>query len=1039
MTVLEGFRLSPQQQRLWLLQQASHSRLFDARCVLSIEGDLDKAALNEALEQVVARHEILRTLFHHLPGMRFPLQVIVERISLAVEDYNLGALSPSEQDAQLEALQAALGRRRFDFERGPLLSVALVALAPRRHMLLLRLPALCADSASLASLAHEIRSAYAACLGHPQPLDEPAQYVDLSEWQHELLESEEMRAGREYWRRQNLGTQPPLTLLFGEPPALSQEFEPRALALPLRPEVLAGVEALARRYDVPAAVVWLACWQTLLGRLSGQEELIVGTAYDGRKYAELERALGLFARYLPLRGLLPPERPFSALLEQLGASWHAAYKWQEYFSWEQAGATQDSSAAPAFFPFHFEVERLNGDGAAAGVSFSTTGQRACIDRFSLKLVCIEKLDSPVVELHYDAGACSDADAGRLAGRFAALLEQVIERPQAAIGEFGLLSEDERRQVLIEFNATQSAYAADTLMHRLFEEQAARRPDQIALVYEDQQLTYAALNARANRLAHELRAMGVGPDIPVALGLERSPELIVGLLAILKAGGAYVPLDLSTPADRLNVMVAESRAAVLLTTQEQRTKPVLSEVEGNKEQKIDSTTDRKGVLHTPLAAHTPPVDDARAPDTTPQPTVVDPLANWERIARMPDANPDVAMEPDHLAYVIYTSGSTGTPKGVAVTHRQLAGYVAGIRERLDLAAGTSFATVSTIAADLGNTAIFPALCGGGCLHLIATERVTDADALAGYFSRHPVDCLKIVPSHLAALLASATHPARLLPRRRLVLGGEPAHWELVDRIAALAPECRIFNHYGPTETTVGVLTYPVGQRPPTGQPAIVPLGRPLPNTQIYLLDGYGHPVPIGMVGELYIGGAQVARGYLHRPDLTAERFVPNPFTENKEQRTKNKEPKIEDRELKIEDSSLAAQEKLSSILYPPSSSRLYRTGDLARHRPDGTIEFLGRADDQVKIRGFRVEPGEVAAVLRRHPVIQDAAVVAREHAPGDTRLIAYLVPARQLPVWRLLGFEREGRIAGSARYELPNEMVIAHLNANETEIPVRRDL
>ena len=451
-------------------------------------------------------------------------------------------------------------------------------------------------------------------------------------------------------------------------------------------------------------------------------------------------------------------------------------------------------------------------------------------------------------------------------------------------------------------------AVSSCLHQLIEAQAARTPQRTALRFEQQRLTYGELERRAGRLAAHLRALGAGPEVLVGLLLERSLEMVVGMLGVLKAGAAYVPMDVSFPEERLAFMHADAGLRLVLTQ--------------------ESLLPR-----LPAGARGVCLD----------------AFDWD--APQEAAQGDVSVGPQNLAYVIYTSGSTGRPKGVCIEHRSIVSYVQGVAERLQLEQGMSFATVSTIAADLGNTVIFPALASGGCLHVISRERAESPAQLAEYFARERIDVLKIVPSHLAAF-QGASDPGAVLPARRLILGGEPSRLDWIERLRALSPACRIFNHYGPTETTVGVLTYKVGAHLPSTPSGMLPLGRPLPGTRIHLLDEQGRPVPAGEKGELCIAGPGVARGYLNRPDLTAARFVSDP---------------------------IGAQPDL----------RMYRTGDVARLLPDGDLEFCGRVDDQVKVLGYRVEPGEIEAALREHPAVQDAVVLARMDDAGASQLVAYV--------------------------------------------------
>jgi amino acid adenylation domain-containing protein len=456
-------------------------------------------------------------------------------------------------------------------------------------------------------------------------------------------------------------------------------------------------------------------------------------------------------------------------------------------------------------------------------------------------------------------------------------------------------------------------AADACLHELIEAQARRTPDAVALAFEGRRLTYGELDRRASRLAQHLGTLEVGPDVLVGLLVERSLEMVVGILGVLKAGGAYVPMDSSFPEERVAFMCADAKVRLLLT-------------QASLSAKLPS-----------VAAQVVRLDEF----------------DWNGSeAGTPG---DARAHPDHLAYVIYTSGSTGRPKGVCIEHRNIVNYVLGVAERLQLEAAMNHAMVSTIAADLGNTVLFPALATGGCLHLISQERAQSQAMLSDYFSREKIDVLKIVPSHLAAL-QSGRNPQQVMPASRLILGGESSRLDWIERLRALSPQCEIYNHYGPTEATVGVLTYHVGAQLPSTRSGTLPLGRPLPNSRVYLLDRHGQPVPIGEPGELCIGGGGVARGYFDRPDLTAEKFVADPFSTD-------------------------------------PGARLYRTGDLARCLAEGAIDLCGRIDHTVKLHGYRVELGEIEGALREQGGVQDAVVLVREGDSRDKQLVAYVAPER----------------------------------------------
>ena len=913
--IIEGYRLSPLQKNLWLLQQVEQRLPYRASCAVLIDGHLNTEAFQAALERVVNRYEILRTTYRCLPGMTIPLQVITDNGMPPAQDSDLSALDPRQQEGKVAAFFQETGQLPVDFEHGPLLRMSLAHLSPNKRMLLVMLPALCADLATLRNLVREISRSYAACLRGEDLADELMQYADISEWQNELLESKDTEKGREYWCKQDFSTLRVLKLPFENRPGEEPGFEAAFLALEIKPEIGRKIAAFVRQHDTSTSVFLLSCWQILLWRLTGQPDMIVGAAYDGRIHKELEETLGLLARFLPLRCHLDESFRFSDILAQTKAAANEIREWQEYFALEDVSGLARNSSELIFFPFEFTFEEQAATYSVSGASFSISTEYVCIDRFKMKLSCVLRDDSLDTEFHYDTNLYEADDIKRLAGQFHALLESAVNQPEVPIGELNILTDAEKHQLLSEFNDTKSDYPRGKCIHQLFEEQVERTPNNVAVVYEDQQLTYRELNSRANQLARYLKRIGVQPETLVALCVERSLEMIVGLLGVLKAGGAYVPLDPVLPKDRLAFMLEDSRVSVLLTQE---------------------------CLLDKLPAHTAQV------------ICLD--RNWQEIAEESNDNAHAGTRPDNAVYVLYTSGSTGKPKGVVVEHRQLLNYVNGILPRLDLPKGASFATVTTIAADLGNTAIFPSLCTGGCLHVLSQERASSPDALGDYFTSHAIDCLKIVPSYLEILL-TGDRPAQVLPRRRLILGGEACSWALIEKVQVLSPNCVILNHYGPTETTIGATTYLVPKNLGKDRPATPPIGRPIANTETYVLDSHLQPVPIWVAGELYIGGGGLARGYYNHPDLSAEKFILNPLSN---------EP----------------------------GARLYKTGDLVRYLPGGDIAFIGRIDNQVKIRGFRVEPGEIEAVLGQHHGVREAIVIAREDGTGDKKLVGYVVPHRE---------------------------------------------
>ncbi|MEB3219801.1 MAG: amino acid adenylation domain-containing protein [Nostocales cyanobacterium 94392] len=913
---LEGFKLSPHQKHLWLLQQNESQLPYRVQCAITITGNLNIDVLKTVLKNVINQYEILRTNFHCLPGMTVPLQVIAETSDICINKYinefNFIGLPQEEQENKIESLFAELKGRPFQLEKDLPLQIYIITLSPTKYILMLSLSALIADTFTLKVLLKKISSSYVACLGDKHILDEPMQYADIAQWQNELLESKESELGKEYWRKQDVSLIDNVKLWFENKQIAISPFQPEYLSLNIGNDFIKQIESITKIYKVNNSDFLLACWLILLWKITRQSDIFIGITGDGRKYEELNQALGLLSKHLPHFYHLEAEFKFSEILKKVHKLVNNAYEWQEYFIWQETVNSQ------SFCPISFEFEEYP-ELSAGNLSFSLYNQYSCIDKFKIKLTCLLQSDNLIAQFYFDSKLYNLQDIKTLSEQFQNLLASAIQNPESSIARLNILGDRQRQQLLIELNNTQKQYPQDKCIHQIFEEQAEQTPDKIAVVFEEQQLTYYELNTRANQLANYLQSQGVKPEVLVGVYLERSLEIVIALLAILKAGGAYLPLDPALPPEGLAYRLQDAQVPVILT---------------------------QGALVKKI------------PDLKTQIVSLD--TNWEVIAQERTSKPNNFVTTKNLVYVLFTSGSTGKPKGVAVEHQQLVNYVNAIKERLNLSVCNRFATVSTFAADLGNTVIFPALCTGGCLYLVSPEYASNPEVLADYFHRHSIDCLKIVPSHLSGLLTSSD-AAKILPRKRLILGGEASSWKLIEQIQQLAPECLIFNHYGPTEATVGVLTYPIKLEETIDYSGNVPLGRPIANTQIYILDSLLQPVPIGVPGELYLGGAGVARCYLNRPELTNEKFISNPFGETQE------------------------------IGF---GQRLYKTGDLARYLPDGNIEFLGRIDNQVKIHGFRIELGEIESALRRHSNIRETVVLAREDTPGNKCLVAYVVAEKQ---------------------------------------------
>ncbi|MBW4497711.1 MAG: amino acid adenylation domain-containing protein [Oscillatoria princeps RMCB-10] len=950
--------LSLGQQALWFLyQMAPESVAYNAFNAALIHSTIDIKAWHRAWQNIVNRHPILRTTYTAIKGKTF--QVIHQQLKLPLQEIDASHWNENELKEKI-FLEA---ERLFNLEKEPAWRVTLFTRSEREHILLLTMHHIASDLWSSDLLFNELRLWYTAETEQvslqqiEDSLPKNTPYPQFVHWQSEMLSGPKGEKLWEYWQKQLSGELPILNLPTDRPRPPVQSFRGETHIFRLNEELIRGLGEVARATGTTLYKLMLAAYFALLYRYTNQEDILVGTPMLGRPGREFKGVVGYFVNSVVLRASLSGNLTFQDLLAQLSSKVKEAQRHQDYpfpLLVEKLQPQRDPSRSPLFqVNFTWQKQRWCESGKELGFKmepYPIGHQRGAT--FDLDVMVMEMGEVFQVGWEYNTDLFDGATISRMAGHFQNLLEGIVANPHQKLSELPLFTAAERHQLLVEWNNTnivqiKSSFAALTAspslkgrggekrknyassqlgfalksqkcVHQLFEVQVELTPDAVAVVFEDKPLTYRQLNAKANQLAHHLQKLGVKPEVLVGICVERSLEMMVGLLGILKAGGAYVPLDPAFPKQRLAAMLEDSQVPVLVTSSHL----------------VDGLLTRQ--------------TDAVCLDT-----------DWETIALESEENPVSVVRPEHLVYVIYTSGSTGTPKGVAIEHRQLLNYLHSIQQILNVP-NASFATVSTFAADLGNTVIFPALCGGGCLHIISQDRATDPKALAEYFRQHAIDCLKIVPSHLKALLAET---ASILPRKRLILGGEALSWELVEKVWECAPDSLIFNHYGPTETTVGVLTYQVKHGQVRRDSQTVPLGRPISNTEIYILDSHFQPVPVGTAGELYIGGAGLGRGYLNRPELTAEKFIANPFAG------------------------------------APGEARLYKTGDKARYLPDGNIEFLGRIDNQVKIRGFRIELGEIESLLVQHPDVRSAVVIAREDTPGDKRLVAYVVPKQEpAPTW-----------------------------------------
>jgi amino acid adenylation domain-containing protein len=903
--------LSFAQQRLWFLERlGSAGAAYHIPVRLRLRGELDRDALGRALDRIVARHEALRTTFEQVDG--HPVQRIAPAGESAFRllDHDLRAHPEAESEFRLVMAEEA--GAPFDLERGPLIRGRLVRLAGDDHALLVTMHHVVSDGWSMGVLTRELSALYGAfSRGEPDPLPALAiQYADYAAWQRRWVDGEVLQAQVDYWKETLSGAPELLVLPTDHPRPARQDFAGASVEVVIDEALTAGLKALSKRHGTTLFMTLLAGWSVVLGRLTGQDDVVVGTPTANRGRGEIEGLIGFFVNTLALRVDLSESPSVSRLLKRVKERVLGAQASQD-IPFEQVVELVRPARSLAHAPL-FQVMLTWQNTPRRGLELPGL-ELAPVERaeqvaakFDLSLFLAEAGGRVAGGMEYATALFERATVERCVAYFRRVLEGMVAGESRSVAELPLLPEAERRQVLEAWNATAQAYPGELCIHALIEARVERAPHAVAVAHDGEPLTHAELDARASQLAHHLRGLGVGPDVRVAICVERGPEMIVGVLAVLKAGGAYVPLDPSYPADRLRYVLADSAPAALLT-----------------QASLAGAFADVGVPRIELDAGS--AAWAGRPRTTPE---------------------GVGVRPDHLAYVIYTSGSTGRPKGVMVRHRGLAHYALWAAARYTGGQPLAFALYSSIAFDLTVTSVFVPLLTGGSIVVYADSAEGDTP-IQRVFAEARVDVVKLTPAHLALLGGRELRAGRI---QRLIVGGEELKAPLARAVVeASGGRLEIYNEYGPTETVVGCMVHRFDAL--LDQGAAVPIGRPISNTRIYLLDASGQPVPVGVVGELYVGGVGVARGYLDRPGLTAERFVADPFGGR-------------------------------------AGACMYRTGDLARRRPDGSIEYLGRDDFQVKVRGFRIEPGEIEARLSAEPGVRGAVVLAREDVPGDRRLVAY---------------------------------------------------
>ena len=882
--------LSFSQERLWFLDQLEPgSDVYNVPSAVRLTGALDAAALRRALAEVVRRHEALRTVFAVHAGR--PAQVVREDLRPPLPLVDLTALPEPTREAQVRRLLAEDSRRPFDLAAGPLLRHALVRVGEGEHVVLLTFHHIVSDAGSIGTFVREVAALYAAFMrGLPSPLPElPVQYADFARWQRQWLDGAVLDTWLGWWRERLAGV-PVLQLPGDRPRPAVQSFRGGMCPFALSEELSASLRALARARGATLFMTLLAAFEALLSRYSGQEDFAVGSPVAGRDRRETEDLIGFFVNTLVLRAPLGGSPDFKTLLDRVRAGSLEAYAHQgvPFERIVQELAPERNLSSTPLFQIMLAFQTAPQDRLELpGLTLTPITDQFSTSKFDLSLMAFDAGPRISGQWVYATSLFDAETIARWAGHFQVFLAGLAADPGRRISELPLLTQDEREQVLVEWNRPAVDHPEGGFVHQLFEEQVARTPDAVAVVFEGETLSYRELNARANRLARRLRRLGAGPEVLVGISAERSFEMVVGLLAILKAGSAYVPLDPSLPAERLAFMIEDAGIGLLLT----------------QEQLL------------------PPADES------------------------PD-NPAFPVFPENPAYVIYTSGSTGQPKGVVVSHGALGNRLQYARAG-DVLETEVLLQKATISFDVSVLEIFGPLVTGGRTVLARPGGQQDTPYLVRLIQEQRVTYIAFPPSLLSVLFEEEDFD-RCDSLRIVLTGAETVPAVLPRQFYETLPGADLLNRYGPTEATISITSW-VCERDAT--PRSLPIGRPMAKGRVYLLDRALQPVPVGIAGEIFLGGPCVARGYLRRPALTAAAFVPDPFSGQ-------------------------------------PGARLYRTGDLARYRPDGALEFVGRVDHQVKIRGFRVELGEIEAALARHPAVREVAVVDREDGPTRS-LAAYL--------------------------------------------------
>jgi amino acid adenylation domain-containing protein len=890
--------LSFAQQRLWFLNQLDPgSPAYNLSTALRLPGFLDVNVLKRSLNEIIRRHESLRTSIKLIDGQ--PFQIIAPALTLDVEIVELTAVSAAMQEPEARRLAFNEAQRGFDLEQGPLIRASLLRLSNADHVLVLTMHHVVSDGWSLGLLFSELTTLYQAyASGHSSPLPElPCQYADYSDWQREYLHGETFAHLLGYWKQQLEGAPPVMELPTDRPRGRLLSRAGATQSFRLTPEVSEGLQALARRQGVTLFILLLAALKTLLHRYTGATDIVIGVPIANRNRTEIENLIGFFVNSLVLRTDLSSNPTFNELLGRVREITLEAYAHQD-LPFEKLVEELQPERSLNHNPLFSVAFVLQNVPTLSGAMFDQQPPEAPVTvgaaKFDLSLALAETEREISGSFEYLTALFNGDTISRMIVHFQTLLASIVANPEARLSQLALMSEGERRQLLAGAHGKALRETVEVSVHELFEKHAQQSPENIAVVFGDTKLTYAQLNRRANEFARRLQSLGVGPETKVGLLVERNPQWLVGLLGILKAGGAFVPFDPAYPAERIAYMLRDAGVKVVATQTE--------------------VTDK---LNTDAAK----------------------IVYLDQIEEGSDENTRSNITRHSLAYVIYTSGSTGAPKGVLIEHGALSNMARAQTRLFCMLPEDRVLLFGSLSFDASTFEIVMTLTNGATLYLASREALLPGPSLNRLLNDWAITTITLPPSALAVM------PVEQLPAlRRIIAAGEACPAELVTRWSRGR---RFFNAYGPTETSIWATLWEGDDASTTP-----PIGRPIDNTSAYLLDAFLQPVPLGGRGEIFIGGAGVGRAYLNLPELTAERFIPDPFSDR-------------------------------------PGTRLYRTGDLGRQRRDGQIEFLGRIDHQVKLRGFRIELGEIELALQEHPEVRTVAVTMVEDGAAGKRLIAYL--------------------------------------------------